>query len=45
LKRPLLFAAIFITAHISTFYYEKWWIAFGKKLSKKVASQPVTSAG
>lgn len=45
LKRPLLFAAIFMTAHISTFYYEKWWIAFGKKLSKKVASQPVTSAG
>lgn len=36
MKRPLLFAAIFITAHISTFYYEKWWIAFGKTLSRKV---------
>ena len=45
LKRPLLFAAIFITAHISTFYYEKWWIAFGKRFAKKVASQSVTSAG
>ena len=43
LKRPLLFAAIFITAHISTFYYEKWWIAFGKRFAKKVASQSVTS--
>jgi peptidoglycan/LPS O-acetylase OafA/YrhL len=44
LKRPLLFAAIFITAHISTFYYEKWWIAFGKTLSRKVAGrQPVTT--
>jgi len=45
LKRPLLFAAIFITAHISTFYYEKWWIAFGKRFAKKVASQSVTSVG
>jgi peptidoglycan/LPS O-acetylase OafA/YrhL len=43
LKRPLLFAAIFLTAHISTFYYEKWWIAFGKTFAKKVASQSVTS--
>ncbi|MHC8386463.1 acyltransferase family protein [Pseudomonas sp. LB3P14] len=43
LKRPLLFAAIFLTAHISTFYYEKWWIAFGKTFSKKVTSQSVTS--
>lgn len=43
LKRPLLFAAVFITAHISTFYYEKWWIAFGKTFSRKVVSQSVTS--
>ena len=41
LKRPLLFAAVFITAHISTFYYEKWWIAFGKTFSRKIASQSV----
>ena len=43
LKRPLLFAAIFLVAHISTFYYEKWWIAFGKTLSRKVASQSVAT--
>ncbi|MGE8175817.1 acyltransferase family protein [Pseudomonas fluorescens] len=43
LKRPLLFAAVFLTAHISTFYYEKRWIAFGKTFAKKVASQSVTS--
>jgi peptidoglycan/LPS O-acetylase OafA/YrhL len=34
-KRPLLFGAVFLTAHLSTFYYEKKWIAFGKMLSKK----------
>lgn len=34
-KRPLLFGAVFLTAHISTFYYEKKWIAFGKTLSTK----------
>ena len=45
LKRPLLFAAIFVTAHISTFYYEKWWIAFGKKFARKVASRSVISTG
>jgi peptidoglycan/LPS O-acetylase OafA/YrhL len=33
LKRPLLFAAIFGAAHISTFYFENRWIAFGKRFS------------
>jgi peptidoglycan/LPS O-acetylase OafA/YrhL len=35
-KRPLLFAVLFVAAHISTFYYEKRWIALGKKLSQKL---------
>ncbi len=34
-KRPLLFAALFVTAHFSTFYYERKWIALGKRLSQK----------
>lgn len=35
-KRPLLFAALFVTAHLSTFYYEQKWIALGKRLSQKL---------
>lgn len=35
-KRPLLFAVLFITAHISTFYYEHKWIDFGKRLSRRI---------
>lgn len=35
IKRPLLFAVTFILAHLSTFYYEKYWIKLGKKLTKK----------
>jgi peptidoglycan/LPS O-acetylase OafA/YrhL len=31
LKRPLLFAALFAAAHLSTFYYERYWIGFGKR--------------
>ena len=34
-KRPLLFCAVFLTAHISTFYYEMRWVALGKRLSRK----------
>jgi peptidoglycan/LPS O-acetylase OafA/YrhL len=34
-KRPLLFAACFLTAHVSTFYYENRWIALGKRLSER----------
>lgn len=39
-KRPLLLAATFAIAHVSTFYYESRWIAFGKKLS----TRPVSAA-
>lgn len=31
LKRPLLFAATFAMAHLSTFYFEQRWIALGKR--------------
>ncbi len=35
LKRPLLLAITFMLAHLSTFYYEKYWINLGKKLTSK----------
>lgn len=35
-KRPLLFAVLLLSAHVSTFYYEQRWIAFGKWLSGKL---------
>jgi peptidoglycan/LPS O-acetylase OafA/YrhL len=35
LKRPILFAVLFILAHISTFYYEKYWINLAKRMTKK----------
>ena len=31
-KRPLLFAVLFAGAHLSTYYYERHWIALGKRL-------------
>jgi peptidoglycan/LPS O-acetylase OafA/YrhL len=34
-KRPLLFLVLFVSAHFSSFYYEKKWIEFGKKLLEK----------
>ena len=34
IKRPLLLVVLFILAHISTFYFEKYWILFGRNLSK-----------
>lgn len=33
LKRPLLFAATFLLAHISTFHFEQRFIGWGKRLS------------
>ncbi|MBF8178425.1 acyltransferase family protein [Herminiimonas contaminans] len=36
LKRPLLFAVLFVLAHISTFYFEHWWIARGKLMANKL---------
>jgi len=35
LKRPLLLATTFALAHLSTFYFEKYWINLGKKLTKQ----------
>jgi peptidoglycan/LPS O-acetylase OafA/YrhL len=36
LKRPLLLAATFGLAHVSTFYFEQRCIAFGKRLSTRM---------
>ena len=36
LKRPLFFAVLFLFAHLSTFYYEKYWIDVGKKVGMKL---------
>lgn len=36
LKRPLLLAITFGLAHLSSFYYEKYWMNLGNKLTKKV---------
>lgn len=35
LKRPLLLAVTFGLAHVSSFYYEKYWINLVKKFTKK----------
>lgn len=35
-KRPLLFALLFVSAHLSTFYYEHRCIALGKRISSKL---------
>jgi len=42
LKRPLLFAATFGLAHLSTFYYEKYWINLGKRLTTR-NRQPIVA--
>jgi len=34
-KRPLLFLVLFALAHLSSFYYEKYWISLAKKLTSK----------
>jgi peptidoglycan/LPS O-acetylase OafA/YrhL len=34
-KRPLCFAITFVLAHISTFYFEKYFILIGKNLSSR----------
>ncbi len=43
LKRPLLFAAVFMVAHASTFYFEKRCIGFGKRLSLALRAQEAAS--
>ncbi|MBW4550844.1 MAG: acyltransferase [Aphanocapsa sp. GSE-SYN-MK-11-07L] len=37
-KRPLSFALTFGLAHLSTYYYESHWIAWGKKLTQPKSS-------
>jgi peptidoglycan/LPS O-acetylase OafA/YrhL len=44
LKRPLLFAATFALAHVSTFHFEHRCIAFGKRLSARLAARGVVRA-
>jgi peptidoglycan/LPS O-acetylase OafA/YrhL len=39
-KRPLIFLLSFVFAHLSTFYYEKHWINWGKRLTG--ARKPTT---
>lgn len=45
LKRPLLFAATFLLAHVSTFQYEHRWIDFGKRLSARLRQRRVGEVG
>jgi peptidoglycan/LPS O-acetylase OafA/YrhL len=33
LKRPLLFLVLFIMAHISTYYYERYWINLSRRIA------------
>jgi len=35
-KRPLLLTVLFVSAHVSTFYYEKRWMEMGRWLSEKL---------
>ena len=39
-KTPLLFAATFLLAHLSTFYFERPLIDFGKRLSVRIRRPP-----
>ncbi|MGN6370720.1 MAG: acyltransferase family protein [Phycisphaerae bacterium] len=43
-KRPMGFLLVFALAHVSTFYYEKWWIAWGKKLIARKTRQTTSAA-
>ena len=42
-KRPLLFVLLFVLAHLSTHYYERRWIAFGKKLGESLKPLPAVA--
>jgi len=42
LKRPLLFASVFLLAHLSTFYFERKWIALGRSISRKLQMRGTT---
>jgi peptidoglycan/LPS O-acetylase OafA/YrhL len=39
-KRPALIAAIFAIAHLSTFYYERYWIGLGHRLTQRGRGAP-----
>lgn len=41
-KRPLLFAVLFALAYLSTNYYEKWFILFGRNLAEKLNAHQLT---
>lgn len=41
-KRPLLFAVLFALAYLSTNYYEKWFILFGRNLAEKFDAHQLT---
>lgn len=36
-KRPLLVIILFGLAHLSTRYYEKWWMDWGRRLERRLA--------
>ncbi len=42
-KRPLLFAATFALAHVSTFHFEQRWIDLGKRLSARWLARRVAA--
>lgn len=44
LKRPLLFAALWGLAYVSTTYYEALWIRLGTRLARRGAASPDSSA-
>jgi peptidoglycan/LPS O-acetylase OafA/YrhL len=39
-KRIPELAAVFVLAHVSTFYFEHFWISAGKRWSKRLSSTP-----
>ena len=41
-KRPLLLVALFVLAHVSTYYYERPLLAFGKRLSRRFGRAQTT---
>lgn len=43
-KRPLLLLVLFVLAHLSTKYYERWWMDLGRKLERRTRRvEPGTS--
>ena len=45
MKRPLLIAAVFACAHASTFWYEKRWVAAGRRWSVSFGRRRAPSRG